>query len=153
MTAVSETPGRRRRKRGPAPEASATRAASYRQLRNPFPVMSVFSDDEAANMHDTALRILEELGMRVLLPEARKIYRAAGARVEEDMVHLGREIVEAALATAPRSIRCHAGAPDRDIVLELGALAFQPGAGAPHATDLRRGRRPGSRYHRGHERA
>jgi trimethylamine--corrinoid protein Co-methyltransferase len=30
------------------------------------------------------------------------------------------------------------------VTLELGALAFQPGAGAPHATDLRRGRRPGS---------
>jgi trimethylamine--corrinoid protein Co-methyltransferase len=55
------------------------RRPNYRQLRNPFPVMSVFSDDEAANMHETALRMLEELGMRVLLPEARDIF-AAGAR-------------------------------------------------------------------------
>ena len=30
-------------------------------------------------MHDTALRALEDLGMRVLLPEARKIF-AAGRR-------------------------------------------------------------------------
>jgi trimethylamine--corrinoid protein Co-methyltransferase len=40
------------------------RRTNYRQLRNPFPVMSVFSDDEAANMHETALRMLEELGMK-----------------------------------------------------------------------------------------
>lgn len=124
--------------------AAAVRETNYRQLRNPFPLMSVFSEDEAANIHDTALRMLEELGMKVLLPEARRIYAAAGARIEGDMVFIGRDIVQSALHTAPKSIHCHAAAPDRDIVLELGALAFQPGAGAPNATDLKRGRRPGS---------
>lgn len=134
---------RRRRGAGSGP-AQGDRGPNYRQLRNPFPIMSVFSDDEAAKMHETALRMLEELGMKVLLPEARRIYAAAGARVEGEMVRLGREIVEAALLTAPRSILCRAGVRDRDVTLELGTLAFQPGAGAPHATDLKRGRRPGS---------
>ena len=134
---------RRRRGAGPGP-AQGDRGPNYRQLRNPFPTMSVFSDDEAAKMHETALRMLEELGMKVLLPEARRIYAAAGARVEGEMVRLGREIVEAALLTAPRSIPCRAGVRDRDFTLELGSLAFQPGAGAPHVTDLKRGRRPGS---------
>jgi hypothetical protein len=135
----------KRRGRAKTQAAPSKRDVNYRQLRNPFPVMSVFSDDEAANMHETALRMLEELGMRVLLPEARAIFAAGGARVtDDDMVHIGRDMVEAALATAPKSIRCRAGAAHRDVVLELGAIAFQPGAGAPHATDLRRGRRPGS---------
>ncbi|MCU4651697.1 trimethylamine methyltransferase family protein [Roseibacterium sp. SDUM158016] len=124
--------------------ATPPREVNYRQLRNPFPVMSVFSDDEAANMHLTALRTLEELGVKVLLPEARRIFATGGARVEAEMVFIGRDMVEAALATAPRSIRCNAGARPRDVTLELGALNFQPGAGAPHATDIRRGRRPGS---------
>jgi len=131
----------RRRREGAAP---AKRETNYRQLRNPFPVMSVFSDDEIANMHETALRTLEELGMKVLLPEARRLFAAAGARVEDEMVYIGREIIAAALASAPRSIHCRAGSARRDVVLELGALAFQPGAGAPNATDLKRGRRPGS---------
>ncbi|PWJ13777.1 trimethylamine methyltransferase family protein [Jannaschia seohaensis] len=139
MTAAD--PPRRRRRGAPA---VPVRQADYRRLRNPFPVMSVFSEDEARSIHETALRTLEELGLRVLLPAARDLYREGGARVDGDMVFLGREIVEAALAAAPKSIHCHAGAPGRDLVLELGALAFQPGAGAPHATDLRRGRRPGS---------
>jgi trimethylamine--corrinoid protein Co-methyltransferase len=135
----------KRRGRAKTQAAPSKRDVNYRQLRNPFPVMSVFSDDEAANMHETALRMLEELGMRVLLPEARAIFAAGGARVTDDeMVHIGRDMVEAALKTAPKSIHCHAGAAHRDVVLELGAIAFQPGAGAPHATDLRRGRRPGS---------
>ncbi len=144
ITEAPEGEARRTRRRRGGGDATPARTVNYRQLRNPFPVMSVFSDDEAANMHETALRTLEELGMRVLLPEARAIYAAGGARVEGEMVYIGREIVAAALATAPRSIECRAGARGRDITLELGALAFQPGAGAPHATDLRRGRRPGS---------
>ena len=142
---MSEAPARsRRRGRARTQDAPATRDVNYRQLRNPFPIMNVFSDDEAANMHVSALELLETLGMKVLLPEARKLFAAGGARIEDEMVYIGRDMVDAALETAPKSIHCRAGAPDRDVLLELGTLAFQPGAGAPHATDLRRGRRPGS---------
>jgi len=108
--------------------------------------MNVFSDDEIANMHDTALRIIEELGIKVLLPEARKIFAQGGARVDEtnQMVYIGRDMVEAAINSAPKSINCIAGARNRDIKMELGCLTFQPGAGCPNATDLERGRRAGS---------
>jgi len=133
----------RRRKRGEAP-APPARTVNYRQLRNPFPPMNVFSDDEIAAMHDTSLRTLEELGVRVLLPEAVALFERAGARVEGDMVYLGRDIVAAAIETAPKSILARGAVPERDVLLELGSLNFQPGAGAPHATDLERGRRPGS---------
>lgn len=143
---MTDTPTRSRRRRARAAEATPKREVNYRQLKNPFPTMDVFSADQIANMHETALRTLEELGMKVLLPEARKIYAAGGARVDEDseMVWIGRDMVEAALATAPKSINCRAGVRDRDFVLELGSLVFQAGAGAPNATDLERGRRPGS---------
>ncbi|MDW4550346.1 trimethylamine methyltransferase family protein [Defluviimonas sp. D31] len=142
----TETGARRRGRRGGDRTEGARRSVNYSRLRNPFPPMKVFSDDRIAAMHETALRILEELGVRVLLPEARDIYRAAGARVDEDsqMVFLGREIVAAALVSAPRSFAIRGGSPERDLLLELGGLTFQPGAGCPHATDLERGRRPGT---------
>ena len=54
------------------------REVNYRQLRNPFPQMEVFPADQIADMHETALRTLEELGVKVLLPEARRIF--AGRR-------------------------------------------------------------------------
>lgn len=138
---------RRRARSNRAETATRKRNVNYRQLKNPFPTMDVFSADQIANMHNTALRTLEELGIKVLLPEARRIYAAGGARVDEDseIVWIGRDMVEAALETAPRSIQCRAGARDRDFDLELGSLVFQAGAGAPNATDLERGRRPGSR--------
>ena len=146
METETQSAGRSRKRRGrqEAVASGPKRDVNYRQLRNPFPLMNVFSDDEAVNMHETALRTLEELGMMVLLPEARDIYAKGGARVEGEMVFIGRDMVEAAIASAPKSVLCRGGAASRDITLELGALTFQPGAGAPHATDLKRGRRPGS---------
>jgi trimethylamine--corrinoid protein Co-methyltransferase len=143
MTELPETHvrGRRSRMRG----QSSSRVANYRSLHNPFAPQRVFSDDEVAAMHETALRVLEELGIRILLPRARAMFRSAGALVDEDsqMVRIGRDVVSAALAAAPRSIEMRGGTPERDVTLELGRLTFQPGAGAPHATDLERGRRPG----------
>ena len=145
MTLDTPTRRRGRRAKHAAAETSA-RAVDYRNLRNPFPTMNVFSDDRIEAMHEAALDVLERLGIKVLLPEARTILARAGAHVDEDseMVYLGRDIVEAALAIAPRSITCRAASRDRDLTLELGRMVFQPGAGAPHATDLTRGRRPGT---------
>lgn len=136
----------RRSRRNAGADTSPARETNYHRLKNPFPPMEVFSADHIADMHQTALRVLEELGIKVLLPKARRAFAAAGARVDEatEMVHIGREIVEAALKTAPKSITGRAGVCDKDILLELGQINFQPGAGAPHATDLERGRRPGS---------
>jgi len=132
-----------RRRRSTGPRASA-RQPEYHSLRHPFAPQPVFSDDRVAALHEAALGVLETHGIKVLLPEAVAVFRAAGAWVEGDMVRIGREIVTAALATAPRSIACRAGARARDLVLEPGALTFVPGCGAPNVTDARRGRRPGT---------
>ncbi len=133
---------RRRRGRGAPP--AARREVNYRNLRNPFPPMDVFSADRIAAMHDAALDVLERLGIKVLLPEARAAFQAAGATVRDEMVHIGRDTVAAALATAPRSFPLVAGNPECTVQMELGSMIFQPGAGCPHATDLERGRRPGT---------
>ena len=136
-----ETPQRRRRHDGPRPTA---RHPDYRQLRHPFAPQPVFSDDRVAAMHEAALAVLENHGIKVLLPEAVALYARAGARVDGDMVRLGRDIVADALALAPGSIRLHAANPARTLTLEPGALTFMAGGGAPNCTDLRRGRRPGT---------
>ncbi len=141
-----ETKGRRgggRRRRDEASAQKPIRQPDYRQLRHPFSPQMVFSDDEVQALHDTALRVIEELGIRILLPEAREIFAAAGARVDGDMVYAGRDIVEAALASAPRSVRLRAANPAREQTYEDGAMLFMAGAGCPNVTDFERGRRPG----------
>lgn len=144
MTGIRENAGRRGRRRSVG--AAPVRKPDYVHLRHPYQPQPAFSDDAVQAMHDTALRVLGELGIKVLLPEGRAIFRSAGARVDEDteMVFIGREIVEEALRTAPKSIRLRAANPDREQTFELGAMLFMAGAGCPHATDRLRGRRPGS---------
>jgi trimethylamine--corrinoid protein Co-methyltransferase len=142
---VENKPVRGRRKRNRDGAAPAVRQPDYRHLRHPFPQQTMFSDDEVMSIHTTALRVLEELGVKVLLPEARQIYAAAGARVDDDdMVYIGRDIVLDALAAAPRKFRLRAVNPNREQDYELGAMIFMPGVGCPNANDAERGRRPGS---------
>lgn len=131
------------RKRGPATD-HPPRSESYRQLRHPFAPQAVFCDDEIAQMHETALRVLAELGVKVLLPDAREIYAKGGALIEDDMVRIGPEMVAAALAVAPARFRIRAINPAREQMFEDGAMIFYPGAGCPNVADALRGRRPGS---------
>lgn len=145
MNDLVENTSRRRRRRGgdtPGP----VRVTNYRQLRNSFPPVPVVGADRVEAIHQTALRVLEELGIKVLLPEARALFKAGGARVDDasEMVFIGRDMVEASLASAPKSFRLHGGTPERDLQMELGTLSFQSGAGAPNVTDMVRGRRPGA---------
>ncbi len=93
-----------------------------------------------------ALKVLSDLGLKILLPEARDLFRAAGASVDDasQMVRIGPEIVEDALRAAPRSFRLRASNPASEQDYAEGAMLFAAGAGCPNATDLVRGRRPGS---------
>ncbi len=140
---------RRERRRGSGRSSiggEETRRPNYRTLRNPFRPQPVFTTEQVDKIHDTALRVLEELGLKVLLPEARAILRSGGALVDEDsqMVRIGRDIVVQALSTTPRSFVARAGDPVRDVNLELGSLSFLAGSGTPNVTDLERGRRAGT---------
>jgi len=113
-------------------------------LTNPFPPFCPFSEDWVAHIHEQALTLLRDLGIRVLLEEARELLREAGARLEDDMVFFDPDLVRHALASAPRSFTLKGARPDRHVPIGPRSLMFQPGAGAPNATDLTRGRRPGS---------
>jgi trimethylamine--corrinoid protein Co-methyltransferase len=137
---------RRRGQRTATAEPEARRSLAYRKLRNPFQPQAVFSQDQVEAIHETALRVLQELGIKVLLPDARERFAKAGALVDPEtgMVRIGRDIVLESLAAAPRSFLAKAGDPGRDQVMETGTLTFIAGSGTPNVTDLGRGRRAGS---------
>jgi len=115
-------------------------------LRNRFRPQAIFTGDEVIAIHNAALHVLEELGIKVLLPEARALFKSAGAIVNEDtqMVRIGRDIVGQSLGLAPKSFQARGGTVERDMTVELGTLAFVAGCGAPNVTDIERGRRPGT---------
>jgi len=137
----------RRRRRGGAGRPGGTKRPTdqYRRLRNPFPPVSIFSDDQIAVIHDRSLDLLAEHGMRILLPEARRILQDAGCLVDdESMVRIDREIVGAAVGSAPSFFEIASRSGNRDVAFGGDSVAFLPVGGPPHIMDLDRGKRPGT---------
>ena len=60
------------------------------------------------------------------------------------MVFIGKDIVRAALASAPKRWRLRAPNPIRDQDYAQGAMIFTAGVGCPNVTDRQRARRPGA---------
>jgi trimethylamine--corrinoid protein Co-methyltransferase len=137
---------RRPRRRNTEVRRGAIHQLPWRQLRNPYPPIEPLSADQIETIHRTSLQILQEMGMRVLLPEARAILRRAGALVDEDsrMVRFGADLVEQALTTVPASFTIHARNPARNIAVGGNHACFGTVGGPPHADDLDRGRRLGN---------
>ena len=119
------------------------RVTHYSALVHPFQPAEVLSQDHVAQIHETALDILQELGIRILNQETVDLLRASGALVENDIVRFGRDMVKSAIATAPKSFVLKGATPDRDQVFETGRMVFGPGGGCPNAHDRERGRRAG----------
>src|SRR5215470_1089329 len=55
----------------------------WRQVTNPYPPIQPLSADQIESVHEASLKILKEIGMKVLLPQARTILQKAGADVDE----------------------------------------------------------------------
>ncbi len=104
----------------------------------------ILSDDHLEAIHLKSMDVLEEIGMDVLLPEAREIYAKAGANVQGERVRIGREIVAEALKTPPSEFSFHARNPEHTIRIGGKWIAFAPVGGPPNCSDADRGRRPGS---------
>ena len=146
MSSVETAGGRgERRGRRPARAAGAIDQLPAKQPRNLMRPVELVSADELESIHEAALTILEEIGMDVLLPEAREIYREAGAKVDGQRVRADRGLVLEAVAKAPERFRMHARNPARNLEVGGEYMMFSPVASPPNCSDLEHGRRPGNR--------
>lgn len=147
MTA-SETGGRAERRGGrrAGRGESGPKQLPFRQPRLRYPPVGAVSADELEAIHEASLRVLEEIGMDVLLPEARQILKEAGAEVEPggQRVRMDRGLVLEAVAKAPERFRLHARNPAHDLEIGGDLVCFGQVSSAPNCSDLDRGRRPGS---------
>lgn len=117
----------------------------WRQLVNPLQPMQLISADEVEAIHQAALHLLEAVGVRCALPEARAVLAAAGAILaEDDRIRLGRDIVAQALATVPAGMTLTPRNPAHAVKLGGQNLATAAVLGPPNCTDLTRGRRSGT---------
>ena len=73
----------RRRRERPHRVKDALEQAPWEQPRYRLPHIEPLPEDAVEAIHQTALEILERIGMRILLPEGRALLAEAGAKVDE----------------------------------------------------------------------
>ena len=97
-----------RRGGGRAGAAARRGKAALQQMPWSIPVnidrpIEPLSEDGVAAIHDGAMRILEEIGVVFLNPEALQLLKEAGCRVEGDLVRMDRDFVMEMVGKAPSS--------------------------------------------------
>ncbi len=104
----------------------------------------MLSDDQVAQIHESAVSYLADEGMKVLLGEAREIFAAAGCAVDDEMVRLDPDLIAQAISDAPSEFELHAPNPDKSFMLGGNSLALMPVGGPPFVADRETGRRAGT---------
>ena len=148
-------PRRARRRRGASPRDRAARTRStgrrlpqlpWRQVRNPYPPLEILSEEQVEAIHAASMRVLEEIGIELMSPRARRLFKAAGAEVEDPpgIVRVDRGLLAELLASAPSSFTITGRNPDKRLVFGGNHMAFGLVAGPPSVHDRVRGRRNGN---------
>lgn len=119
----------------------------WAQPRMRYRPVEVLSSDEIEAIHQASLRVLAEIGMDFLDPDAREILRRAGAEVEagSQRVRFDPAMVEERIRTAPAEFTLHARNPARHVRIGGEWIAFGTVGSPPNVVDLDRGRRTGNR--------
>jgi trimethylamine--corrinoid protein Co-methyltransferase len=99
---------------------------------NTMPRYEILSEDAMDVLDRGWRRIVSELGVEFLLPEAVEVLRAAGQDVvDEHLVRLDPEFVLEQVAKAPREFDVQARNPDRTLHIGGDSMAFAPVYGCP----------------------
>jgi trimethylamine--corrinoid protein Co-methyltransferase len=105
-------------------------------------------DDEGLHrVHDTAMRILEEIGIEFLNDESLAILKDAGCAVNGTNVRMGRDFVMEMLGRAPSSFTITPRNPERRITIGGKHMVFVNVSSPPNYWDMETGKVPGTRLH------
>ena len=116
----------------------------FAQPVRPYAPTEVLTADHVAAIHGAALRVLSEIGMRVLDSRARMLFRQAGAGVAGETVRLDPGLVVQLLATVPATFTLGARNPAHALTFGGAHTAFASVGGPAYVMDNERGRRDGT---------
>jgi trimethylamine--corrinoid protein Co-methyltransferase len=118
----------------------------WQPVRNTYPPMQLFDEDRVEALHRNSMRILSELGIRVLSETAMDVFAKVGAIVDRDnmIVRIDETLVNAALSTAPSSFTLTSRNRDKRLTVGGDAMVFGLVAGPPNVHDRVNGRRAGN---------
>jgi len=135
-----------RRARRPARTSGGIVQRPWKQPVRPYAAIEVLHSDQIMAIHETALTILQEIGMRVLEPQARSLYRSAGAEVDEaDMrVRFPPGMISERITSAPSHFEIAARNRARNLKIGGSHCLFSSVGGPAYVMDRDKGRRAGT---------
>ena len=123
-------------------DAGDALASPFVQRRLPF--FDVLDEEQIAALEAQVDWLLQEVGIAFRDdPEAIRIWRAAGVKIEGDIIRAPADWVRAQCAKAPRAFVQLARNPARSVTIGGNNQVFAPIYGAPFVRDLKGGRRYG----------
>lgn len=141
-----------RRRRGGGRAGRAARAGSAVLAQTPWRIplntdrpTEPLDEDGVQAIHNGAMRILEEIGIAFLHPEARAVLKKAGCYVSEQTVHMDRDFVMEMVAKAPESFTITPRNPDRQVTIGGRHMVFVNVSSPPNYWDITTGKVPGTR--------
>lgn len=116
---------------------------SWRQVINTDRPTEPLDEEGIQNIHEGVIKILEDIGIEFMNPEALKILKMGGANVNGENVKIGRDLLAEMLSHTPREFSITPRNPERKIRLGGKNMAFVNVSSPPNMWDLERGKRPG----------
>ncbi len=91
-----------------------------------FGRLTFLSDDEIASIHETSLRVLQEIGMKVVSKKVQSLLAENGAEVDDSRstVRIPDALVEEAVSKAPKEMVLCGRNPNFDLSLPVKGLPF-----------------------------
>lgn len=136
----------RARERRRSQQVSIMADKPFRRLESPFSPVDILSGEQVQKIHDTSMRVLEEIGIEFLDDEALSLWAEAGARVDHksQRVWIDRGLLMELVSKAPDEFTLHARNPAHTLRVGGNAINFVTTGGTVYYSDLDNGRRPGT---------
>ncbi|WP_068302816.1 trimethylamine methyltransferase family protein [Pararhodobacter sp. CCB-MM2] len=139
-----------RRKRSGGRGANTRRASGFQMDQMPWriphnpdrPTEPVDHEGVLA-IHKGAMRILSEIGIEFLNPEALEIFKQAGCRVSGENVRMDEDFVMEMVRRAPASFTITPRNPERQVTIGDGHMVFVNVSSPPNSWDIVRGKQSG----------
>ena len=145
---MTEEPIRRKRAGGRAGMQVRAGTAVIDQMPwripvNPDRPTEPLDADGVQRVHKTAMRILRDIGIEFLNPEAVAILKQAGCIVTGTNVRMDEDFVMEMVARAPSTFTITPRNPDREIIMGGKHMIFVNVSSPPNSWDMERGKRSG----------
>ncbi len=142
---MNEDVGRRVRGGGGSARRAERTAVSFETakfIQRNIPNFEILNDEALAIIEWNADTVLEEIGVNFIEnPAALDLWRAAGADVRGERVHIPRGLARKLCETAPKTFTQYARNPERNVDIGGRNLVLAPVYGPPFVRDAAGGRR------------